>query len=199
MEAPVTNDMGDIDARLRVMLDNGTESNLLMRWFQRPSDKTRPVGGLFEPSAGPLFADQSENGDEASGIVYVGSRQKPNIRRAAHRGVLHKIGVTGGDVRRHIANAKLDPTSLMAEVEIVATYELYNINQAGTENLIHRIFGAARLDIEIKDRFGKPVIPREIIWCRASLSTRLSSESGTARSRATHTTQRPPRCTRAGG
>jgi len=29
------------------------------------------------------------------------------------------------------------------------------------ENLIHRIFGAARLDIEITDRFGQPVIPRE--------------------------------------
>ena len=29
------------------------------------------------------------------------------------------------------------------------------------ENLIHRIFGAARLDIKIKDRFGNPVIPRE--------------------------------------
>jgi Meiotically up-regulated gene 113 len=49
----------------------------------------------------------------------------------------------------------------MAYVEIVATYELYNINRARLENLIHRIFGAARLDIEIKDRFGQPIIPRE--------------------------------------
>ena len=49
----------------------------------------------------------------------------------------------------------------MADVEIVATYELYNINRTRLENLIHRIFGAARLDIEIKDRFGNPVIPRE--------------------------------------
>src|ERR1700722_716314 len=31
----------------------------------------------------------------------------------------------------------------------------------GVENLIHRIFDPARLDIEIKDRFGQPVIPRE--------------------------------------
>jgi hypothetical protein len=29
------------------------------------------------------------------------------------------------------------------------------------ENLIHRVVGPARLDIEIKDRFGQPVIPRE--------------------------------------
>ena len=50
---------------------------------------------------------------------------------------------------------------LMADVEIVATYELYNIDRIKLENLIHRIFDAARLDIEIKDRFGQPAIPRE--------------------------------------
>ena len=49
----------------------------------------------------------------------------------------------------------------MADVEIVATYELYNINRTKLENLIHRVFDPARLDIEIKDRFGNPVIPRE--------------------------------------
>jgi len=75
--------------------------------------------------------------------------------------VLHKIGVTGGDVARRIANARLDPTFLMADVEIVATYELYNINRTRLENLIHRIFGPARLNIEIKDRFGQPIVPRE--------------------------------------
>jgi hypothetical protein len=69
--------------------------------------------------------------------------------------------VTGGDVGKRIANAKLDPTFLMADVEIVKTHELYNINRIRIENLIHRIFDAARLDIVIKDRFGQPVIPRE--------------------------------------
>jgi hypothetical protein len=49
----------------------------------------------------------------------------------------------------------------MADVEVVATYELYNINRVKLENLIHRVFDPARLDIEIKDRFGHPVVPRE--------------------------------------
>ena len=44
----------------------------------------------------------------------------------------------------------------MADVEVVATYELFNINRTKLENLIHRMFSLARLDIEIKDRFGKP-------------------------------------------
>lgn len=73
----------------------------------------------------------------------------------------HKIGVTGGDVARRIANARLDPTFLMADVEIVATYKLCNINRARLENVIHRIFGAARLEIGIKDRFEQPVVPRQ--------------------------------------
>lgn len=59
-----------------------------------------------------------------------------------------------------MANAKLDPTFLMADVEIVTTYELYNTNRVTLENLPHRIFEGARLDIEIKDRFGHPITPR---------------------------------------
>lgn len=161
MEEPFTNDQGKIDARLRVIFDNGTESNLLMRSFQKALQQDPAGRRIIEPAAGPLFADQNEEGDEASGIVYVLRSKSDHPVVAAHRDVLHKIGVTGGDVARRIANARLDPTFLMADVEIVATYELYNVNRARLENLIHRVFGKACLDIEIKDRFGQPVIPRE--------------------------------------
>jgi hypothetical protein len=65
------------------------------------------------------------------------------------------------DVVQRIAGARLQPTFLMADVEIVATYKLYNIGRIKLENLIHRIFEPARLDIEIKDRFGSPVVPRD--------------------------------------
>lgn len=161
MEQPSVNEHGNIDARLRVIFDNGTESNLLMRSLQKALQQDPAGRRIVEPSAGPLFADDNEEGDEASGIVYVLRSKSDHPAVAAHRNVLHKIGVTGGDVARRLANAKLDPTFLMAEVEVVATYELFNINRTRLENLIHRIFGPARLDIEIKDRFGNPVIPRE--------------------------------------
>ncbi|MCU0733177.1 MAG: GIY-YIG nuclease family protein, partial [Hyphomonas sp.] len=42
-----------------------------------------------------------------------------------------------------------------------ATYELYNINRAKLEALIHKVFGAARLNVEIMDRFGRPIVPKE--------------------------------------
>jgi hypothetical protein len=160
-EEPFTNEHGNIDARLRVIFDNGTESNLLMRSLQKALQQDPAGRRIIEPSAGPLFTDQNEEGDEASGIVYVLRSKSDHPIVAAHRDVLHKIGVTGGDVARRIANARLDPTFLMADVEIVATYELYNINRTKLENLIHRIFGPTRLDIEIKDRFGQPIVPRE--------------------------------------
>jgi hypothetical protein len=80
---------------------------------------------------------------------------------AANRDLVHKIGVTGMDVQARIANARLDPTFLMADVEVVATYELYNIKRSRLENIIHRMFDAVRLNVEIPDRFGNPVVPHE--------------------------------------
>lgn len=161
MEEPFTNEHGNIDARLRVIFDNGTESNLLLRSFQKALQQDAAGRRIVEPSAGPLFADTSEEGDEPSGVVYVLRSKSDNPIVAANRSILHKIGVTGGDVARRITNASLDPTFLMADVEIVATYKLYNIGRSKLERLIHRVFGAARLDIEVEDRFGNPIAPRE--------------------------------------
>lgn len=156
-----SNAQGRTDARLRVIFDNGTESNMLLRSLQRALHKDEAGRRITDSSAGPLFTDQTADGDEASGTIYV-LRSKSDLPLVKeHRNVLHKIGVTSGKVDRRIANAKTDPTFLLAEVEVVATYKLYNINRTKLENLIHRIFGPARLDIEINDRFGNPVVPRE--------------------------------------
>jgi hypothetical protein len=46
-------------------------------------------------------------------------------------------------------------------VEIVAEYKLANINRKALEALIHKFFASARLDLELKDRFGSHVEPRE--------------------------------------
>ncbi|WP_374765276.1 GIY-YIG nuclease family protein [Yunchengibacter salinarum] len=155
------NEKGHIDARLRLIFDNGTESNMLMRSLQRALHKDEAGRRITEPTAGPLFADDPADGDEASGTIYV-LRSKSDLPVVKeHRDVLHKIGVTSGKVERRIANAPTDPTFLLAEVEIVATYELYNINRTKLETLIHRVFDPARLDIKINDRFGNPVVPRE--------------------------------------
>lgn len=149
------------DSRLRVIYDNGTESDVLQRSFQRALHRDAAARLITNPSAGPLFSDEAKDTDLASGTIYVLRSKSDNPVVAANRDVLHKIGVTGGKVETRLANASLDPTFLLADVEIIATYVLYNVNRVKLENLIHRVFDPAQLDIEIKDRFGNPVRPRE--------------------------------------
>ncbi|MCP4597874.1 GIY-YIG nuclease family protein [Neptuniibacter sp.] len=149
------------DYRLRVIYDNGTESDLLLRSLQRVLDKDESGRRIIELSAGPLFDDIASDDDLESGTVYVLRSLSEHPMIASNRDVIHKIGVTGGTVEKRIANAKLDPTFLMADVEVVATYQLFNINRTKLEKLIHRFFEEAKLDIEIKDRFGNPVAPQE--------------------------------------
>ena len=167
-----SNAQGRTDARLRVIFDNGTESNMLMRSLQRALHKDEAGRRITDPSAGPLFSDHHADDDEASGTIYVLRSKSDHPMVAQNRDVVHKIGVTNGKVDRRIANAKLDPTFMLADVEIVATYQLFNINRSKLENLIHRIFDPARLNIEIKDRFGHPVVPREWFLVPLLLSTK---------------------------
>lgn len=152
---------GEEDARLRVIYSNGTESNILLRSLIRAMYKDETSRFITDTSLGPLFSGESSEDDQESGTIYVlrSFSNHPIIKES--RDIVHKIGVTGGKVKTRIANAKNDPTFLMADVEIVATYKLANINRVKLENIIHKFFDSVKLDMEIKDRFGKPVKPEE--------------------------------------
>jgi excisionase family DNA binding protein len=158
---PIKAPNGEFDARLRVIYSNGTESNLLLRSLQRALYKDETSRRVSEPSAGPLFSDEAEPDDLESGTIYVLRSLSDHPTVAGNRELIHKIGVTGGKVEQRIAGARVQPTYLMADVEVVATYKLFNINRTRLENLIHRIFEPARLDIAIPDRFGRTVTARE--------------------------------------
>jgi len=152
---------GKWDGRLRIIFDNGTESNILLRSFQKALYKDEAGRRITEPDAGPLFADVIGEDDIESGTIYVLRSKSDHPYVAEHRDVIHKIGVTGGKVETRIANAENEATYLLAEVKVVATFKLAGINRVKLENLFHRIFGPAQLDIVINDRFGKPVKPKE--------------------------------------
>jgi hypothetical protein len=157
------------DARLRLIYGNGTESNLLMRSLQRALTQDGNGRRLSEPDAGPLFAqepgplfgDTPEPDDIATGTIYVLRSDSRHPFVAEHRRLIHKIGVTGGNVRARIAGAESEATYLLAPVEIVAEYSLHNVSRTKMEGLFHRLFGSVQLDLSIEDRFGKPVKPRE--------------------------------------
>lgn len=160
---PLKTTAGEVDRRLRLIFSNGTESNLLLRSLQR-AFYDDPSARRVVHSTGTAqltFGDEWGPDDIEAGTIYVLRSLSDDPFIAANREVIHKIGVTGGDVKARIANAKKDPTYLLANVDIVATYRLANINRAKLEHLLHKFFANARLDLELKDRFGFEVAPKE--------------------------------------
>jgi len=55
----------------------------------------------------------------------------------------------------------------MAPVEVVSTFKCYNVNAQKIEGLIHRFFSEVCLEIDVFDKNGKRVTPRE--WFVAPL------------------------------
>lgn len=162
---PIAAPNGEVDARLRVVYSNGTESNLLLRSLQRALYKDEGGRRVSEPTAGPLFGDRGGAEDEPdrlpTGTLYVLRSRSTHPTIAAHRELIHKIGITGGKVETRIVGAADDATYLLADVDVVATYTLHDVHRSRLEALIHRVLDRVRYDVEIPDRFGKPVRPRE--------------------------------------
>jgi hypothetical protein len=64
-------------------------------------------------------------------------------------------------VDARIKNAKNEATYLYSDVEIVATYNISNVNSYKLESLIHRFFAKACLNIDIYDKKAQRITPRE--------------------------------------
>jgi hypothetical protein len=151
---------GREDSRLRVIYDNGKESNLYIRSFQKVLWADDAGRRITNPDLGPLFKDTLDEKDQESGFIYIlrSNSQHPEIKK--YREIFHKIGSTN-NLSKRLANASSQPTYLLADVEVVDTFKLYNLKASKFENIIRKIFSHAKLDIELKDRFGKPFKPRE--------------------------------------
>lgn len=152
---------GKKNARLRLIFDNGTEGNNLLRSLATELYKDPNGRRVTSTNMGPLFEDNAQEGDAQTGMIYVvkSLSADPEIRKLD--GLLHKIGFTAGKMEVRIQNAKDDPTFLMAGVQPVATYTLYNIDRVKLEHLLHTFFAESRLNIEMMDRFGKKIKPRK--------------------------------------
>lgn len=153
---------GKPDHRLRIIFSNGMENDPLSSSFRKAlaADKTARI--VERAGFGRLDPDWDKDSMSVTGTVYVARSlsKEPEIAEVSQ--ILHKVGVTSQDVRRRIADAKNDPTFLLAPVEIVATFELHNLERMKVEDLLHRFFDSARPQgLVITDRFGKAVHPRE--------------------------------------
>lgn len=165
VDKPLKTTAGEVDRRLRLIFSNGTESNLLLRSLQRAFYKDSAARRLASPESGQLsFVGELEANDVESGTIYVLRSLSDHPYVTQHRDHIHKIGVTGGKVEARIADAERDGTYFLSKFEVIATYKLAGINRTKMENVFHKLFASARLNITINDRFGNPVQPQE--WLR---------------------------------
>lgn len=156
-----------VNARLRCIFENGTESNMLLRSLATE---------LYKDPAGRRILDFHDKAleelefikedDKSTGYVYVltSASEKPEIKAIQN---LYKIGFSSVPVEARIKNAKQEPTYLMAAVKIVSAYQCYNLNPQKFEALLHAFFGKYCLEVEVADSAGKLHTPRE--WFIAPL------------------------------
>lgn len=161
-KAEMTARAGKRDHRLRIIFSNGTESDPLLSSFRKALADDPTARAIHRHGLGALDPEWEVDRIDLTGTVYVLRSKSKEPQIADVRNILLKIGVTTQDVRRRVADARNDPTFLLAPVEIVATYDLVNLSWRKVESLLHRFFDAARpRDLWITDRFGRKVYPRE--------------------------------------
>lgn len=136
---------GKPDARLRVIFENGTESNLLMSSLVRRLYEDKDARRIGTTDVGPLF-----NGAR-TGFVYVlrSLSNKPEVQ-----GLL-KVGTTSGEVEDRIAHAETQSTFLFAPVEIIETYELVGHSAKEAEQRIHRALRPYHMALRVTGPDGR--------------------------------------------
>ncbi|MEC5217777.1 hypothetical protein RCH09_002740 [Actimicrobium sp. GrIS 1.19] len=158
---------GKVNARLRCIFENGTESNMLLRSLATElyKDETgRRILGHPEKALEAL--EQIQADDKKSGYLYVlqSLSQVPEIAATKN---LYKIGYSTVPVPERVKNAAEEPTYLMAKVKVIAVFECYNLNPQKFELLLHTFFGKACLNVDVYNKQGKRFSPRE--WFIAPL------------------------------
>ena len=143
--------------RLKVIIENGTESNM----YKRSLAQRLYEGGYCVVSTDETTVEVSGQSEETKGYIYV-VRSLSKDSKISTISNLYKIGFSKTPVSQRIANAKDDPTYLMADVELVESYRLTgDYNPQKVEHMIHRVFADAALDLKIIDKNGIEYKPLE--------------------------------------
>jgi hypothetical protein len=135
----------NLDARLLVIFENGTESDLLLQSLRRSISLQK---GWMVTVPDDESLDPSVVEDVKGGTVYVLRSLIDNevVQSLEH---FYKIGFTVDPIEERIRNAANEATYMYAAVKLVAEYEILNARAQGVEKLLHKFFAGANLDIEI--------------------------------------------------
>ena len=148
--------------RITVIFENGTESHM----YRRSLAQRLYEGGTIVVDANHANVDSAT--DNVTGYIYVLKSLSTDPKVTTIKD-FYKIGQTSGTVADRIKNAEVDPTYLMAPVEIVDTYRLSgDLNPERVEHLLHKFFSDAKVELEMIDTDGHTYIPEE--WYSVPLS-----------------------------
>ncbi len=155
---------GRIDARLRLIFENGTESDMLRNSLERRLyEKNGKAITELEETNQDIINQRMQGitqDDKEVGYIYILKSKSQNYEIASIEN-LYKIGIARESVEKRIKNAHKETTYLSDEVELIAQYKCYNLNLSTLENLIHRFFAEVRLDVSIIGQDGREINPKE--------------------------------------
>jgi len=158
--------LGRLDGRTRVIYENGSEADIKFRTIT----KNLSVDGYSITDCSDMTPEEFEqcftlnDNDVESGTIYV-LRSKSSRPEIASIKDLYKIGFTVTSVESRIANAKNEPTYLCADVEVVATWKVYNVKSSTFEALIHKLFALVQLQVTVDGHRPKEwfIVPFKVI------------------------------------
>lgn len=165
-EQEAKNNLGRVDGRTRVIYENGSEADIKFRTIT----KNLSVDGYSIMDCSEMSPEEFEkcfsitDKDVESGTIYV-LRSKSSRPEIAAIKDLYKIGFTVTSVESRIANARNEPTYLCADVEIVATWKVYNVKSSTFEALIHKLFDCVQLQVTVDGHHPKEwfIVPFKLI------------------------------------
>lgn len=138
------------DGRTRIVYENGSESDIKFKTITKNLSVTGysivDCAGMSEEEFERCFT--LSDSDVESGTIYV-LRSKSALPEISAIRNLYKIGFTATSVESRIANARNEPTYLCADVEVVASWKVYNVKSSTLEALIHKLFAGAQLQLTV--------------------------------------------------
>jgi hypothetical protein len=151
------------DGRTITIFENGTYSNMLYRSLGKQIQKNgKLITNTNEEIDSELYVNSGmvKEEDIQTGWVYILKTKSTNPEILAIKD-LYKIGFSSTPIDERIKNAKNEATYLFADVTKVASYICYNRNADKLEQLLHRFFAEACLNVDIEIVKGKRITPRE--------------------------------------
>lgn len=166
---------GRENPRLRVVFENGMETNLLKLSLGKALYKDQNGRRVL------LSKTEVENRlmgithkDKATGCIYIlaSETKSPVLADLKRQGRLVKIGYSTQSVEERVKGAEKDPTYLEAPVRVLASLDCYNLNPQKVEHLIHAFLSKQRLSMTLISSKGVTYKPTE--WFAVDLETAVA-------------------------